>query len=125
MVLEINEMINQEKDIDKRTILKKLRMCNKEASEHMGQFHKSFAQKYREMFAFKNPKPFWAKARRLLKKYFTIDGVLICPICNKPITGSFTLHHSFYPKYHYNIFVPIYCEIIHNKCHKKGVPKRR
>jgi len=114
-MLEITDMINQEDNDRKRSILISLRVLNKKAYLHMKQSNKTYKQKYREMWR----KPFWKEAKVLLREYFEVDGPLTCKLCNRKIQKTFTLHHEedFYKII--NIFNPNVVMLVHNGCHGK------
>lgn len=116
--MEINELINQASG-RQLEILLKLKELNQKAHFWQKQFGKTYKKKYNEMWN----QSFWKKARKLLKEYFSKEGISICPICKNEIKDKYVLHHDFYPKEAYNLFTPLYCQIIcktcHNKTHKK------
>jgi hypothetical protein len=119
---ELNQLIADEQDPKKREILKKLRPYRKWAYLRMNEFGKNWKQKY---YGLLNQKE-WREARLLLKEYFTNNNKLMCSVCENEITKqqSFTLHHKdFYGKPQ-TFFIPLYCEITHTKCHRKGDPKK-
>lgn len=117
--MEINELI-REASGRQLEILLELKKLNKLAYLHMKQFSKNWKTKYREMWR----KPFWRRARILLKEYFTIEnnGKFVCHDCGKELGKSFVVHHDegFYKgAFQANIFTPLYIKILDNSCHSK------
>lgn len=119
---EIEIMIKEETNIQKINILLRLKGYNKEAHLYMEDFGNNWKTKYHQVFN----KTFWKEARLLLREFFEVDGPITCSVCSKLVIGkSFTVHHKdFYPGTPGNMFTPLYVEIVHTKCHRKGDPRK-
>ena len=111
---EIDELI-REASGRQLEILIQLKSLNQQAFFHMKTPRKSFKQNYKEMWS----KSFWKKARKLLKEYFTENGVFRCTICQKILHDKFILHHfpDFYKgSFQANTFTPLYVQLICQGC---------
>jgi hypothetical protein len=118
MVLEIVEMIHQEKDSFKKDILRKLMILNKDALEYMSSAIGKGKPYSRERYNAMWKERFWKEAKWLLCSYFFEDGLPKCQQCGKDLPNYFTLHHQdFYNNKNY--FTPHYVEILCNTCHQK------
>lgn len=111
---EIDELI-REASGRQLEILIRLKTLNQQASFWQKGMGKTYKKKYNEMWR----ELFWKEGRKLLKEYFSKDGISKCPICNRIINDRYVLHHDFYPKKASNLLTPLYCQIICVGCNMK------
>jgi len=107
---EINDLIRNCEDIEKRDLLIRLKELNKMAYNFMMKYYMSYKDKYHLL----QKTIIWVEAKNLLLKYF--DGVK-CSVCGNSISEYYILHHIKYVKE--EIFTPTYINIIHSYCHSK------
>lgn len=114
---EYNELMHSLTDVKKKELVRNLKPLAKSAYMHLEQLGIQLWSNYKKLWSMKE----WKEAREILKEYFTEDGKLICPICNKEITRGYTLDHKKYPPKNktYLIFHPSYCQIICSKHHNE------
>ncbi len=123
-MLEINDMLSQCEDDKEKGYLLLLKAIGNQIDQIWSYLGKTFKQKYHALMR----RPEWKNGRLVSFDYhaYKNGGHIICSICGKEVfKKSFTLHHrDYYPKNPYDLTVPLYTEIIHNACHRKGDPRK-
>jgi len=103
----------------RKEILEELATLNKKAMKYMLAPGSTFKPKYNNL----QKTPLWKKAKKLIIEYTLLDkGNLRCDICDKP-SNDLVLHHTKYEPA--DIFCPIFCSLIHLRCHAREHEKKK
>ena len=110
---EINDLIRNCEDMEKRDLLIRLKELNKMAYNFMMKYYLSYKDKYHLL----QKTIIWVEAKNLLFKYF--DGVK-CSVCDNSISEYNILHHKIGKYKKEELFTPSLVELLcSNKCHRK------
>ena len=110
---EINDLIRNCEDMEKRDILIRLKELNKMAYNFMMKWYISYKDKYHLL----QKTIIWVEAKNLLLKYF--DGVK-CSVCGNSINEFYILHHKIGKYKKEELFTPSLIEpLCSSKCHRK------
>lgn len=110
---EINDLIRNCEDIEKRNILIRLKELNKKAYIFMMKYYMPYKDKYHLL----QKTIIWVEAKNLLLKYF--DGMK-CSVCDNSIGEFSVLHHKIGKYKKEALFTPSFVEFLcSTKCHRK------
>lgn len=121
--LEIIELIEQEQDKARLTILYKIKHDNWEACVYMGappdRYHPGARYKG-DRYKGLQKTVIWKEGKEHYKQYRLLEvDMLTCDHCGRSLPKSFHLHHETYSETFTNYFTPLFLECLCARCHAK------
>ena len=109
---EIDRLLLEEKSIETKKLLKKLKHLSNDGFLFMMGEYQLFGPKYHAL----QYTPIWKEAKQVFIQYLINKKQFKCPICNTTLNFQrCTMHHAKYKPL--ELFCPTFLQILHNGCH--------